>query len=212
MHEAEHIFHLGHYLYANLAAERDTQLGNKLFKITMSIDNFYLEQFPINFTIQIGLGASQLDDLRILAPPVENTPFLARIKTWGYLITFYQSYQEKQEIFRQSCISVDSTPSLVHSCILEKDSELVTLQPHPTPTTTLFPETSTMTKAFTQTGISITTENATMITGTGTTERWDDDPVTTPIISSKTSIPSSDGLRNAGILIILSFLVVLNRI
>lgn len=37
------------------------------------IDNFYLEQFPINFTIQIGLGASQLDDLRILAPPVENS-------------------------------------------------------------------------------------------------------------------------------------------
>ncbi|OXA42082.1 hypothetical protein Fcan01_23109 [Folsomia candida] len=60
--------------------------------------------------------------MRLLSnPPLKHAaPFLARIKTWGYQITFYQSYQEKQEFFRQSCISTDMTPSIVHTWILEK--------------------------------------------------------------------------------------------
>ncbi|XP_035715923.1 putative uncharacterized protein F40H6.5 [Folsomia candida] len=93
--------------------------------------------------------------MRLLStPPIKHAaPFLAKIKTWGYQITFYQSYQEKQEIFRQSCVSVESTPSLVHSWILEKDADLVILPPPPSPTTTLFPP-STSTPSTTTTIIS----------------------------------------------------------
>jgi len=151
---------------------------------------------PVTSTVREAFGAfsanwlildasSGSDRMGLLSsPPIKHAaPFLSRVKTWGYQITFYQSYQEKQEIFRQSCVSVDMTPSLVHSWILEKESDLVILPPPPPTTPTVITSTNTI--------VTSTTEAAT--TSLQTTIISNDTTVTTTQIISTSSRSGSSG-------------------
>jgi len=116
----------------------DTELHDikKIAPPTTEYDNF--GTWSANWKLESFTTEDQDHIPRLAYPPLKYVaPFLSRIKSWGYKITFYENYQyiigRKDLGTRPEHV----IPSLVHLWILERASELRMLLPAPTqPATT----------------------------------------------------------------------------
>jgi len=138
--------------------------------------NWKLESFP---------KEDQDDITRLAYPPLKYVaPFLSRIKSWGYKITFYENYQYTFGRNAHGTYPEHVIPSLVHLWILERTSELRMLLPPP-------PRATTTTTTTTPIPPAIELPGPTIFNSTQNTTSTTSSPTTTPPLISTTKITSA---------------------